>query len=66
MTRIEQRLSDLERMVAEQAAEIEDLRAEAFVLRTLEEMMVRQCAGGSAPAVPPRRRGHLRLVGGLS
>ena len=60
----EQRLAALERQVANLSAEVKDLRAQAFVLRTLEEMMVRECLGGGAPAVAPRQPRHLVALPG--
>jgi hypothetical protein len=51
MTRAEQRIADLEDQVAGLAAEVTNLRAEAFVLRTLEEAALdRYGYRGSRPA----------------
>jgi hypothetical protein len=43
----QQRIADLERQLAEPAAEMKHLRADALCLRTLGEMMVRQAYGYS-------------------
>ena len=50
---------------AELAEEVRNLRAEAFIIRTLHEMW----AGASAsrpPTEPPRRPRHLYAVGSVS
>jgi hypothetical protein len=63
MTAQAQRIADLERQVAELAAEVGTLRAEAFIVRTIEEIR----AGAAAPRMPgpsPRRPRHLSVVAG--
>ena len=65
MTRTEQRLADLERLMAEQVAEMGRLREQACVVRTLQEMALMHAG---YPADPGRARcpRHLRLVSSAS
>lgn len=63
-TRSDQRIAELEGQVADLATQVSDLRAEAFVIRTLEETMLRVHAGGAAPAAAPRLPRHLHAVQG--
>jgi hypothetical protein len=58
-----QRIAELERQVAELAAEMQDLRAEAFASRAFEEIRTSALSAGRAPAAPPRRTRHLHAVG---
>ena len=48
MTRTEQRLADLERLVDEQAARVDHLTRQAFVLKTIQEIRADAGATGSA------------------
>lgn len=57
-----QRIADLERKVAALAGEVQDLRAKAFRLRTVEE--IRADAYRQESSGPPCRPRHLRVVGG--
>jgi hypothetical protein len=68
MTRAGQRIAGLEDQVAGLAAEVENLRAGAFVLRTPGEAAPdRYGYGGSRPAaLGASRPRHLRLAGGVS
>jgi len=68
VTRAGQRIADLEDQAAGLAAEVKNLRAGAFVLRTLEEAALdRYGYGGSRPAaLRASRPRHLRLAGGVS
>ena len=50
--------------VAEHERQVADLEAEAVVIRTIGETMIRVQTGRPAPAVPPRRPRHLRAVNG--
>jgi hypothetical protein len=59
-----QRIADLERQVADLAAEVEKLRGQAATLYTLEEMWIRHGWQDSGPAAPPRRRRHLTVLDG--
>jgi hypothetical protein len=63
VTRTEQRIAELEDQLAELTAEVGNLREQAFILRSLEEIRVMR-AGDTYSAVPARRPRHLQLVGG--
>jgi hypothetical protein len=60
----ERRIADLERQVAELAGEVRDLREQAFVLRTLEEMWIRFRMDGGRPAAPGGPQRHLAALEG--
>ena len=54
------RFAAVEHELARLRAEVADLRAEAFIIRTIEEMW----AGASAPCPAPQRTArHLSVVG---
>jgi hypothetical protein len=53
-------VAGLEDQVADLAAEVRDLRAQAFVIRTLEEV---RAGVWQPPAAPSRRPRHLHAVG---
>jgi hypothetical protein len=58
-----QRIADLEDQVAGLAAEVRDLRVQAFLMRTAEEVWAGTRAAPAA-AVLPRGLRHLSVVGG--
>jgi hypothetical protein len=64
MATMAQRLAELERQVADLAAEVRDLRTQAFTWRTYEEMRLERMErlAGAPAAVPPRRLRHLQAV----
>jgi hypothetical protein len=71
MAAVAQRIADLDRQVAELAAEVSSLRQQAFIARTLEDMALARAGystsrarGDTGRRSPARRPRHLAVAGG--
>jgi len=66
MTRAEQRLADLEQQLADLTARFAQLERDAFLVRTLEEMIVERVGYpvGQRAALKASQPGHLQVVSG--